>query len=139
MLETDAVYLRAAAGQAQLSTARRLRVGCVCVRNSDIIARGHNACSTDPAAACEMLTDQGLVTKPTVVHAEVNALLQLLRSGQSSLGLAVFITHAPCLNCSILLAAAGVSRIVFADLYRDHRGLEYLASKNLEVLHATNI
>lgn len=86
-----------------------------------------------------MLTDQGLVTKPTVVHAEVNALLQLLRSGQSSLGLAVFITHAPCLNCSILLAAAGVSRIVFADLYRDHRGLEYLASKNLEVLHATNI
>ena len=69
-------------------------------------------------------------------HAEANALAFAARSGISTEGGTLFVSQSPCVNCSRLLIAAGIVRVVYDTMYRDQSGLELLRSAGLEVVHA---
>jgi len=74
-----------------------------------------------------------LVTKKEVIHAEANAISKLARSNDSGLGSAMFITHAPCVDCAKLIYGAGINTVYYRNSYRDTSGLDFLEKCNIGV------
>lgn len=74
------------------------------------------------------------------IHAEVNALAKCNQQGVSSVGCTAFISYSPCFNCSKMLVAFGIKRIVFREKYDDFDSSvkEFLERNNIEVIHFNN-
>lgn len=71
-----------------------------------------NACVTDKDGHCIM-----------TIHAEENALLQCAATGIATAGLSIFVTHSPCVKCTIRLIQAGIKRVTYVNKYgtiKDH-------------------
>ena len=84
-------YMNVAEEFAKLSSARRLHVGCVIVKNDSIIGVGYNGTPKGWDNNCEddvYDRETGrdlLVTKPEVLHAETNAIAKVAKSTNSTL------------------------------------------------------
>ena len=123
----------------QLSSSRRLHVGAVVVKDNRIISIGYNGTPAGWDNNCENefgLDFNGnttLVTKDEVIHAEANAISKLARSNDSGLGSAMFITHAPCVDCAKLIYGAGINKVYYRNSYRDTSGLDFLEKCNIGV------
>lgn len=76
----------------------------------------------------------GLKTKPEVLHAESNAIAKLAKSNDSGDGADIFITHAPCMECSKLIFQSGISRVFYSEDYRDDRGIKFLKQSGVKVV-----
>ena len=68
----------------------------------------------------------GLKTKPEVLHAEMNCLMKTTKSTESSDGAVMFCTHAPCIDCAKAIFQAGISEVVYKNVYRNDDGLNFL-------------
>ncbi len=77
------------------SYAKRLKVGCVIVKNHSIISFGWNGMPTGYDNCCEDEVDGKLITKPEVQHAELNAIAKLAQNGYSSEGAKIFYYSQP--------------------------------------------
>lgn len=75
-----------------------------------------------------------LKTKPEVLHAESNAIAKLAKSNDSGMGADIFITHAPCMECSKLIFQSGISRVFYSQNYRDDSGIKFLKQSGVEVI-----
>jgi dCMP deaminase len=128
--------MKSAFNYAECSTAERLKVGCVLVKDDRIISIGYNGMPSGWSNECEILSffaedgkqlpSQVLATKPEVLHAEENAITKLARSNESGEGATAFITHAPCMSCAKLLHGSGIIEVFYANWYRDNSGLDFL-------------
>jgi dCMP deaminase len=141
--------MKAAEVYSQLSSARRLQVGCVVVKDNTIIGIGYNGMPSGWDNDCEKksytnidpkwqyIDEDGstysLVTRPEVLHAESNALAKIARSTNSSEGASVFVTHAPCLDCAKMMYQAGINSVYYRSSYRDTSGVDFLKECNIEV------
>lgn len=125
---------------AKLSSARRLHVGCVIVKNDSIIGVGYNGTPKGWDNNCEddvYDRETGrdlLVTKPEVLHAETNAIAKVAKSTNSTEGASMFITHAPCLECSKIIAQTGIEKVFYKHIYRTNNGLEFLRKSDIECI-----
>ncbi len=124
-------HMRTAEVYAELSSARRLHVGCVIVKNDTIIGIGYNGMPSGWDNDCEIELHQpvgrvDLVTKPEVIHAEANALAKVTKSTNSSEGAHLFVTHAPCLDCAKQIYQAGISHVYYRHNYKSEVGLDFL-------------
>ena len=123
---------------AQLSSAVRLKVGAVVVKDNRIISIGYNGMPAGWTNVCEEVIevheDGGLITKTKdeVIHAEANAIAKLARDGESGLHTDLFCTHAPCIQCAKIIYGAGVKKVYYRNSYRDDKGLEFLNKCNVE-------
>jgi len=123
---------------AQLSSAKRLRVGAVVVKDNRIISIGYNGMPAGWTNECEhviQLSDDTveLKTKDEVIHAEANAILKLARDGESGNGSSLFCTHAPCVQCAKLIYGAGINSMYYRESYRDNDGIEFLQKCEINV------
>lgn len=123
---------------AELSHARRLKVGSIIVKEDRIISIGYNGMPAGWDNNCENELHQpvgrvDLVTKPEVLHAETNAIAKLARSGDSGLDADLFVTHAPCLDCAKLIYQSGIKRVFFGQAYRDTAGVDFLKNSDIQV------
>lgn len=124
---------------AECSTARRLHVGAIVVKDDRIISIGFNGMPSGWDNNCEneIKWPNGevkfLETKPEVLHAESNAISKLARSSESGEGATMFITHSPCLACSKLIYQSGIKKVYFGQAYRDSSGIEFLEKCNIDV------
>jgi len=124
---------------AELSHARRARVGAIVVKDDRIISIGYNGMPAGWDNNCENIIGYSngepvLKTKPEVLHAETNAIAKLARSNESGLGSDMFITHGPCLDCAKLIYQSGIRRVYFSQHYRDEDGVRFLKDSNIEVV-----
>ena len=147
-------HMKAAEVYSQLSSARRLHVGCVVVKDNTIIGIGYNGMPSgwdnnceDKVYANEWSVDNevweyqeedsghpyNLKTKPEVLHAETNALAKIARSTNSSDGASMFITHAPCLDCAKLVYQSGIKSVYYRNSYKNTDGIDFLNKCNVEV------
>ena len=117
---------------ASLSTAKRLQVGAIVVKDNRIISIGYNGMPSGWDNECE---HEG-VTKPEVIHAEANAIAKLARSHDSGEGSTMYITHAPCIECAKQIYSAGVTKVYFKNEYRSDSGINFLQKCGLEVVQA---
>jgi dCMP deaminase len=127
---------------ADLSSAVRLQVGAVVVKDNRIISIGYNGMPSGWTNECENIVQHSddtvtTVTKDEVIHAEANAILKLARDGESGNGSSLFCTHAPCIHCAKLIHGAGISKVYYRDTYRDSIGLEFLEKCNIEIERVT--
>jgi len=74
------------------------------------------------------------VTKAEVLHAETNAIAKLAKSSESGLGAAMFVTHAPCIDCAKLVYQSGIDTVYYKNDYRSTQGLEFLTKSNVDVI-----
>ena len=135
-------YMDVAERFSKLSSARRLQVGAIVVKNERIISIGYNGMPTGWDNDCEeeVLVDYGnrssdakyeLKSKPEVLHAESNAIAKLARSSESGEGAAIFITHAPCMECAKLIYQSGIATVYYKNEYRSTQGIEFLERSNI--------
>ncbi len=114
----DDYFMRITAEVATRSTCNRLHVGCLIVRDNQIVVTGYNG-SLRKADHCDdvgHLMEDGHCVR--TVHAEANAITQAARRGVAVDGSTVYVTAAPCFNCFKILVNAGCVRVLFRDLYR---------------------
>ncbi len=118
---------------AQLSYAQRLKVGAIAVKGTSILDFGYNGTLPGTDNACEIEVDGKLVTHDGVLHAEETLLIKMARSTRSTDGATIYITHQPCTKCARMIAAAGFTRLVYENEYRDPTGVELLRDYGLTV------
>ena len=135
-------HMKSAFNYAECSTATRLQVGCVLVKDNRIISIGYNGMHSGWTNECEetvlwkgnqQLAQPMTVSKPEVLHAETNAIAKLARSSESGDGCIAFITHQPCLDCAKLLYQAGVKEVYYAHEYRLNDGVTFLEKCGIHV------
>ena len=74
-----------------------------------------------------------LITRPEVLHAELNCYLKIAKSTDSSEGATLYVTLAPCIECSKIIIQSGTKRVVFGDMYRCDDGIQMLRKVGIEV------
>lgn len=133
--DLDSVYMGTALLHAGLSKAIRRKVGAVLVTSEGVTLTGYNGTPKGLDNACESIdTSTGeLVTKPEVLHAELNCILKAAREGVSVRESTVYVTLSPCVQCAAMLAQSGVKRVVYEQLYRNTEGLDLLEKAGIVV------
>ena len=143
----DTAYLKIAKEWSNLSQALRNKVGCIIVNQGAIISDRYNGTPAGISNRCEDYIDTNhmlasraykLVTKPEVLHAEANAITKIAKSTQSSEGATMYVTASPCLECAKLIIQADISRVVYADLYKNEDGINLLKKANI-IVHECKI
>ena len=159
-LKIELVYMQIAYQFAKLSYAERRKVGCVIVKDKQVISFGYNGmphgfdneCETvqkqhyESDHDYELLTNQGwdcdteedctchkLVTKREVLHAESNAITKVAKSTMSCEGAELYTTTCPCFDCAKLIIQAGISKVYYSESYRDESGIKLLKKANINV------
>jgi dCMP deaminase len=124
-------YMKTAYSFSECSTAKRLKVGAVLVKDNNIISFSYNGTPYNWSNICE---DENNVTLPEVIHAETNLLIKLARNGNSSAqGSTMFVTHSPCFQCAKLIYQAGIKEIYYSQQYRCKDGIEFLQKMGIQV------
>lgn len=132
--QLDQTYLTVALAHAQLSKAQRKKVGACIVTASGVIIPGYNGTAAGHDNCCEdTLCSNQLVTKPTVLHAELNCILKAAKEGIPILGSTCYVTLSPCQQCAAMLCQAGITRFVYLMDYRDSLGLDVLKQSGIQV------
>lgn len=124
----DTLFVDLAARIAEMSYAKRLKVGAVIVHDGNIVSMGWNGTPNGMDNCCEIELPNGeLITKPVVLHAESNALMKLAASGSNGAeGATLYQTHSPCPECAKLIKQAKIERVVYRHAYRLTDGVEML-------------
>ena len=124
----DLVYLKMADDLSTLSHAERRKVGCLIVKDTQIISEGYNGTPRGFDNNCEYTNHlDELYTKPEVLHAESNAITKLARSTNSSDGATMYVTCSPCFDCAKLIIQSGIVRVVYRHMYTNKNCMEALA------------
>lgn len=153
------LYMDIAERVAQMSYAKRLLVGAIIVKDGRILSMGFNGMPSGWDNDCEDKiykdhdTETGydyplkeyhgefndqvryyrLKTKPQVLHGEMNAMMKLAKSNESSEGADLFLTHSPCIQCAKAIYQSGIKRLYFGKHYRSNDGVEFLQKSGIEV------
>jgi dCMP deaminase len=136
-------YLKTANTFANCSTAKKLKVGAVVVKDHRIVSIGYNGTPPGWDNVCEdeVYSDSDdkyhLETKPEVYHAEANAITKLARSTESGEGAEMFCTHSPCIHCAKLIAQSGITKVYYSENYRSREGVEFLKKCGVSVQKTT--
>lgn len=146
--ELDACYMQCAEAHAALSKADRKKVGAVLITNTGIVVPGYNGTPAGTDNTCEHIpfvlpqllmdgTDTSVqaapVTKPEVIHAELNCILKAAKEGVSVEGSKIYITLSPCMPCAAMLLQAGVTEVIYKETYRALDGVQYLLDNRVQV------
>jgi dCMP deaminase len=132
-------FMKTAETFAECSTAVRLHVGAVIVKEDRIISIGYNGMPSGWDNTCEFVyenpqtTVSELVTRKEVLHAETNAIAKLAKSTESGNGAVLFVTHAPCLDCAKLVYQSGINTVYYRNSYRSDDGLQFLEKAGVQV------
>ena len=119
---------------AELSYAKRKKVGAVLVKDNRIVSIGYNGQPKGWDNACEdILPDGSLVTKSTVIHAEANALFWCAKTEIITEGATMYLTLSPCSTCALGLIQSGVKRVIYLEAYRDISGISVLEKAGIKV------
>ena len=130
--QLDMRYLRMARIWAENSYCVRRKVGALIVKDKMIISDGYNGTPSGFENICE---DETGHTKAYVLHAEANAITKVAKSANNCDGSTLYITAAPCIECSKLIIQAGIKRVVYGEQYRILDGVDLLRRAGIEVVY----
>lgn len=135
---TDELYMGTAILYAKLSKAKRAQVGSCLVTKNGVVLGGVNGTPTGLPNLCEDTywdSNHGdyLVTKPEVIHSELNCILKAAREGVSCIGATMYVTLSPCVPCAAMMIQAGIKRLVYKDTYRIQDGTDMLQRAGIVV------
>lgn len=143
---------------AELSSAKRLQVGAIIVKDNRIISIGYNgmpsgwdnncedailptwATSIDDIDEADRAVYVTYKSKPEVLHAEANAITKVAQSSDSSKGATLFCTHEPCIDCAKLIYQSGITKLIFKHKYNAAKGYggDFLVKSGIDVEQLTS-
>lgn len=127
-------FMQTAETFAELSSAQRLHVGAIVVKDDRIISIGYNGMPAGWSNVCEDVAEDGtLTTKAEVLHAETNAIAKLAKSNESGNGASLFVTHSPCIECAKLIYQSGICKVYYGTNYRDDTGIKFLEKSGVVI------
>lgn len=118
---------------AEQSWCKRNKVGAVISKNERIISNGYNGTISGANNNCEDEVNGELISKNTVVHAEVNAITFAAKYGISTQGCTIYVTLSPCIECAKLMIQSGITEVVYKKDYRINHGVEFLIENGILV------
>lgn len=135
------MYMNMASVASKSSTAEKLKVGAIVVKDHRILSVGYNGTPPGTDNVCEdkvwvgdeQVGDYQLVTRKEVIHAEMNAIYKMARDGQAGAGADIFITHAPCHECAKAIISVGFKKVWYRNSYRNDDGVHLLLYNNIAV------
>ncbi len=142
----DEYFLSLVDQVASRATCDRGKSGCVVVRNKRIICTGYvgspsgmEHCDDVGHDLRQMIDEDGTTRRHCVrtVHAEQNAICQAARYGLALEGTTLYCSMEPCRVCAMLIASAGIARVVARRRYHaggDTRDILSAAGVTLDVL-----
>jgi len=112
------------------SPCKRLKVGCILVSDNRIISQGYNGF----LPGCPHVSVVRDTHEQATIHAEQNALCDCAKRGVSCDNSIAYITHYPCLICTRLLLASGITQINYIEDYKNDALVDYFArQKNIKI------
>lgn len=142
MKDRDAYAMGIARLTAAQSTCDRANVGAVIALDGRIIGTGYNGAPAgmphcdhtclcippNPRAGDDWHFDGCPALAPCTisVHAEANVIAFCAKYGLKTNGATLYTTLSPCYPCAQLIINAGITRVRYANAYRDVSGLELL-------------
>jgi dCMP deaminase len=133
------LYLDIAKRVALESYCERLKVGSIIVNDENILSFGYNGSISGHPNCCEETIDGNLVTLPTVLHSESNAITKACKSPVSTKGATMYCTHSCCVECAKLIIQSGIDTFVYINDYRDTKGIELLLESEIYVIKASDV
>jgi dCMP deaminase len=130
MNKFDYLYMDIALRVSEMSYSNRSKVGCVIVKDNNIVAFGWNGTPNGFDNRCE---DENYNTIDEVIHSEENAICKAARQGISLNDSTIYLTLSPCPNCAKLIIQSGIKRVVYYEEYRINKSIEFLKKCNIDV------
>ena len=126
----DKIYMNIAREVSTLSRCNRKKVGCIIVKDNNILSMGYNGTPTGMDNKCEDVTTDlylnnigvhkiNYTTKWYVLHAESNAIAKIAKSTNACDGATLYTTMSPCKECAKLIIQAGIKEVVYHENYGD--------------------
>jgi len=140
VLDWNVTYMDFARTVAKHSKANKEKVGCVIVQDNQVISSGYNGTPHGYNNSCEDAVNGSLITKPEVIHAEINAIAKVAKSTLSSSGASLYVTKPPCFECAKMLIASEISLVVFEGSYEDcsKNSISFLQANGVVVIAMQN-
>ena len=126
------LYFKIAKELADMSYDPHTKVGCVLVKDSQIIGEGYNGRATGEDNTCK---DTNGKTLPEVIHGEMNVIARAARKGISTDNSTLFTTHSPCFNCAKLIYLSGIKEVYYLYKHKDEDAIEYLKKHGVKIYH----
>lgn len=130
------------------STCMRRKVGAVIVKDNRILSTGYNGspsgfpnCNENEGKCYRCINNipsGEQLDKCYAVHAEQNAIMSGMRTGENLKGATIYITTFPCITCAKLIVQSGINKIYYIDKYRDEFTLKMLKTVGVEVINLEN-
>lgn len=112
------------------SPCERLQVGCVLVKENRIVSQGYNGFL--PGCPHQSIVCNN--HEQATVHAEQNAIADCAKRGVDCNNSTAYITHYPCIICTRILLAAGISKIKYIHDYKNDELVEVFTNQcNVDV------
>ena len=129
----DEYFLKLAMLASERATCPRMHCGCVLVKDKNVVATGYNG-SIPGDDHCEdvgcLVVDNHCVRTN---HAEMNALTQAARHGNSVDGAIAYVTNMPCTTCAKALIASGIKRVVVFSDYHSTMATDFFARAGVKI------
>lgn len=107
---------------------------CALDHNNRVIGVAYNGLASGKTPPSDFWQDRD-ARRPFVIHAECN-LLSLIKRGECK---TVACTLLPCASCAVSIAAHGVERVVFREIYqRDTRAFKIFEFYDIECKQITS-
>jgi len=119
----------------QMSFCEDKKVGCVIVKNGNVISLGWNGMPSGWDNCCEDDDGQSL---PEVLHAEANAITKLARSTETGEGSSLYTSYRPCLECAKLLSQVYIKEVYYSVTHTNpnkNTGIEYLKKCKIPAIY----
>ena len=121
--KTNKAYFRAAKAVSELSDYPRHKLGCVVVKGHRVVSSGHNHKHKCHPLQAKLDTEKYEVSCPGKLHAEIMALLPLIRDKVDLKGTAIYIYRQhkngtlamarPCSSCQKVIKELGIKKVFY--------------------------
>jgi dCMP deaminase len=139
----DETFLKIAELISRHSTCIRKKVGAILVKENRIISIGYNGVLPGKKH-CEDLFKSRVMDKQfynqhnefsrlNEVHAEQNCIAYAAKHGIKTEGSNLYVTISPCKDCSKIIIASGIKKVVYLEYYdREPEGIQLLEENNIK-------
>lgn len=140
MISKDEYYLEIAKLVGKRSTCLHHQVGCILVRDDQILSTGYNGSPRKTKHCIDIGCNRDHIPSGTMhekcraVHAEQNAIIQAALHGVSTKNSIAYVNIQPCVLCAKMLINAGVCKVIYHSSYPETNGLEMLQEANVEYI-----
>lgn len=135
-LSWDEYFMNIAVQVSLRSTCIRRKVGALLVKDNKIVSTGYNGSPTgipncsDDSNRCyrsaHNIPSGEKLELCYAVHAEINAIMNAIKSGTDLTGSVIYVTTFPCSSCAKALIQAGVKKICYLDKYTNEFTLKMI-------------